>query len=134
MVKKEKTVYVGMAADIIHEGHLNILAEARKLGLVIVGVLTDEAIASYKRIPFTPFKHRIKIVENLKGVDKVIAQETLDYVPNLRKEKPDYLVHGDDWKTAFSDYYLGKAHRDNLSGGCAMAAFSPEHFGSGCSL
>jgi len=98
MSKKEKIVYVGMAADIIHEGHLNILAEARKLGSVIVGVLTDEAIASYKRIPFTPFKHRVTIVENLKGVDKVIPQETLDYVPNLRKIKPDFLVHGDDWK------------------------------------
>ena len=99
MNKKEKIVYVGMAADIIHEGHLNILAEARKLGKVIVGVLTDEAIASYKRIPFTPYKHRVTIVENLKGVEKVIPQETLDYVPNLKKIKPDYLVHGDDWKT-----------------------------------
>lgn len=99
MNKKEKIVYVGMAADIIHEGHLNILAEARKLGKVIVGVLTDEAIASYKRIPFTPYKHRVTIVENLKGVEKVIPQETLDYVPNLKKIRPDYLVHGDDWKT-----------------------------------
>jgi len=94
-----KIVYVGMAADIIHTGHLNIIAEARKFGSVIVGVLTDEAIASYKRIPFTPYKHRKAIVENLKGVEKVIQQETLDYVPNLRKVKPDFLVHGDDWKT-----------------------------------
>ncbi len=99
MDKAEKKVYVGMAADIIHEGHLNIINEAKKLGYVVVGVLTDEAIASYKRIPFTPYKHRKAIVENLKGVDEVIPQETLDYVPNLRKVKPDFLVHGDDWKT-----------------------------------
>ncbi len=99
MAKTEITVYVGMAADIIHEGHLNIIAEARKLGSVIVGVLTDEAIASYKRIPFTPYKQRKAIVENLKGVEKVIPQDTLDYVPNLRKIKPNFLVHGDDWKT-----------------------------------
>ena len=99
MSKDKKIVYVGMAADIIHQGHLNIVAEARKLGSVIVGVLTDEAIASYKRIPFTPYKFRKAIVESLKGVEKVIPQETLDYVSNLRKIKPDYLVHGDDWKT-----------------------------------
>ncbi len=99
MTITEKKVYVGMAADIIHEGHLNIIAEARKYGYVIVGVLTDEAIASYKRIPFTPYKHRKAIVENLKGVEEVIPQESLDYVPNLQKIKPDILVHGDDWKT-----------------------------------
>jgi phosphoenolpyruvate phosphomutase len=99
MSKTDKIVYVGMAADIIHEGHINIITEARKLGHVIVGVLTDEAIASYKRIPFTSYKHRKAIVENLKGVDEVVPQESLDYVPNLRKIKPDILVHGDDWKT-----------------------------------
>ncbi len=99
MGKAEKKVYVGMAADIIHEGHLNIINEAKKLGYVVVGVLTDEAIASYKRIPFTPYKHRKAIVESLKGVGEVIPQETLDYVPNLQKVRPDYLVHGDDWKT-----------------------------------
>lgn len=99
MSKAEKKVYVGMAADIIHEGHINIIAEARKLGYLIVGVLTDEAIASYKRIPYTPYKHRKAIVENLKGVDEVVPQESLDYVPNLKKIKPDFLVHGDDWKT-----------------------------------
>ncbi|MEE9572303.1 MAG: adenylyltransferase/cytidyltransferase family protein, partial [Candidatus Neomarinimicrobiota bacterium] len=99
MSKAEKKVYVGMAADIIHEGHINIITEARKLGYVIVGILTDEAIASYKRIPFTPYRYRKVIVENLKGVDEVIPQDTLDYVPNLKKIKPDILVHGDDWKT-----------------------------------
>ena len=93
-----KKVYVGMAADLIHHGHLNIIMEAKKLGYVIVGLLTDEAIASYKRIPFLSYDQRKLIVENIKGVDEVISQKTLDYVPNLKKIKPDYVVHGDDWK------------------------------------
>jgi len=93
-----KTVYVAMSADLIHPGHLNIINTALKYGNVIVGVLTDRAIASYKRLPYMDFEKRKIIVENLKGVSEVIAQETLDYVPNLRKIKPDYVVHGDDWK------------------------------------
>tara|TARA_Y100000590_G_scaffold211779_2_gene239987 strand:- start:8681 stop:9982 length:1302 start_codon:yes stop_codon:yes gene_type:complete len=94
-----KKVYVGMSADLIHHGHLNIIKEAEKLGKVIVGLLTDEAIASYKRMPLIPFRHRYFIIKNIKGVYKVIPQETLDYIPNLKKLKPDYVVHGDDWKT-----------------------------------
>jgi phosphoenolpyruvate phosphomutase len=94
----QKTVYVGMSADIIHPGHLNIISEARKLGRVIVGILTDEAIASYKRLPYLNYEQRSAIVSNLKGVDEVIPQSTLDYVPNIKKIRPDYVVHGDDWK------------------------------------
>ena len=97
--KKSKKVYIGLSADLIHQGHLNIVAVGCKLGKVIIGLLTDEAIASYKRLPLIAFEERKLIVENLKGVDKVIPQTTLDYVPNLKKIKPDYVVHGDDWKT-----------------------------------
>ncbi len=94
-----KKVYVGMCADVLHQGHINIIKEAEKHGSVTVGLLTDEAIASYKRLPLIPFEERKRIVENIKGVDKVIEQDSLDYVPNLRDLKPDYVVHGDDWKT-----------------------------------
>jgi len=94
----EKIVYVGMSADIIHPGHLNVINEARKLGKVVVGVLTDEAIASYKRLPYLDYNQRKVVVENIKGVDEVIPQETLDYTANLVKLKPNYVVHGDDWK------------------------------------
>lgn len=94
-----KIVYVAMSADLIHPGHLNIIGEAVKYGQVIVGVLTDEAIASYKRLPFLDFGQRKQIVESLKGVEKVVPQKTLDYVPNLRAIKPDFVVHGDDWQT-----------------------------------
>jgi phosphoenolpyruvate phosphomutase len=94
-----KKVYVGMSADLIHPGHINILNEASKYGSVIVGLLTDEAIASYKRLPSLTYEQRKQIIENIKGVDEVIPQTTLDYVENLKKIKPSYVVHGDDWKT-----------------------------------
>ena len=95
MIKK---VYVGMSADLIHPGHLNIIKEASKLGDVIVGVLTDKAIASYKRLPTLKFEQRKLIIESIKGVTEVVPQNELDYSVNLRKLKPDFVVHGDDWK------------------------------------
>ena len=95
---KNKTVYVGMSADLIHPGHLNILKHAEALGSVTVGLLTDKAIASYKRLPYMTFEQRKLVMENIKGVDRVVAQDTLDYAPNLRLLKPDYVVHGDDWR------------------------------------
>lgn len=91
-------VYVGMSADLIHPGHLNILNEAAKLGDVTVGLLTDKAIASYKRLPYLEYEQRKLVLENLKSVSQVIPQETLDYTYNLEKIKPDFVVHGDDWK------------------------------------
>ena len=93
-----KKVYVGMSADLIHPGHLNIIKEASKLGDVIVGVLTDKAIASYKRLPTLKYEQRKLIIESIKGVTEVIPQNELDYSINLRAVKPDFVVHGDDWK------------------------------------
>jgi phosphoenolpyruvate phosphomutase len=96
---KKKTAYVGIAGDILHEGHINILKIASKYGEVIVGLLTDSAIASYKRIPFLNYKNRELVLKNLRFVHKVIPQNTLDYSENLIKIKPDFVVHGKDWKT-----------------------------------
>ena len=93
-----KLVYVAMSADIIHPGHLNIIKEAAKLGDVTVGVLTDAAIASYKRLPYMNYEQRAAVVAALKGVTRVIPQEQLDYIPNLLKLKPDFVVHGTDWR------------------------------------
>ena len=94
----KKIVYIGMSADILHHGHLNIINEGKKLGAVVIGLLTDEAIASYKRLPLITFKNRKRILENIKGVEQVIPQETLDYTSNLNKIRPHYVVHGSDWK------------------------------------
>ena len=95
----KKLVYVGLSADILHEGHINILKIANKLGDVIVGLLTDEAITSYKKIPHLSYKQREIVLKNIKFVKKVIPQNTLDYRPNLKTLKPKFVVHGDDWKT-----------------------------------
>jgi phosphoenolpyruvate phosphomutase len=95
----KKKVYVGLAVDIIHEGHINILKTANKLGDVIVGLLTDEAIASYKNIPHLDYKRRKIIIQNIRYVKKVVPQNTLSYVSNLKLLKPDFVVHGNDWKT-----------------------------------
>jgi phosphoenolpyruvate phosphomutase / 2-hydroxyethylphosphonate cytidylyltransferase len=94
-----KRVYVGMSADLVHPGHLNIIARARELGEVTIGLLTDAAIASYKRLPYMTYEQRRIVVENIQGVARVVPQETLDYEPNLRTYRPDYVVHGDDWQT-----------------------------------
>ncbi len=88
-----------MSADLLHPGHINIINEANKLGEVIVGVLTDEAIASYKRLPYLDYEQRKNVVSNIRGVSRVVAQATLDYRPNLKELKPDVVVHGDDWQT-----------------------------------
>ena len=93
-----KNVYIGMSADLIHPGHINILKEASKLGDITVGLLTDKAIASYKRVPHMNYEQRKTIIENIKGVVSVIPQNTLDYTKNLELLKPDFVVHGDDWK------------------------------------
>ena len=87
-----------MSADLIHPGHLNVLKRAAELGQVTVGVLTDAAITSYKRLPYMNYEQRSEVVINLKSVCEVIPQYTLDYTENLRALKPDYVVHGDDWK------------------------------------
>ena len=96
---KDKTVYVAMCADFLHPGHVNIIKNASKYGRVIIGLLTDSAVASYKRLPYMTFTQRKDIVSSVVGVEKVVSQTTLDYTPNLLKIRPDYVVHGDDWKT-----------------------------------
>jgi len=95
---KKKKVYVSLSADILHEGHINILKFAKGLGDVIVGLLTDDAIASYKSFPILNYKQREIILENIKLVKKIIPQTTLDHRPNLKLVMPDFVVHGDDWK------------------------------------
>lgn len=98
-MEDKNIVYVGMSADLIHPGHINILESASKYGLVTVGLLTDKAIASYKRLPALTYDQRKRVIENFKFVSNVVPQTTLDYSENLNKIRPKYVVHGDDWRT-----------------------------------
>ena len=98
-IVENHSVYVGMSADIIHPGHMNILKTASEYGQVTVGLLTDKAIASYKKIPLMTYEERFRVIEGIKYVDNIVMQETLDYSDNLRDLKPKYVVHGDDWTT-----------------------------------
>ena len=97
--KNKKKVYVGLAADILHEGHINILQIASKLGDVTVGLLTDSAISSYKKLPHLNYRQREIILKNIKFVKRVLPQTTLNYTKNLLRLRPDYVVHGDDWRS-----------------------------------
>lgn len=93
-----KTVYVSTSSDILHEGILNVIAKAAELGEVVVGVLTDEVVATYKRTPMLDTQARKAIYSSLKGVARVVEQHTLSYATVLREIQPDYVVHGDDWR------------------------------------
>ena len=87
-----------MGADILHSGHLNIINKAKKYGKIVIGLFTDSAIAEYKSLPLINYSQRLEIMKNLKGVYKIVKQDTWDYSKNLNKLKPNYLIHGDDWK------------------------------------
>ena len=87
-----------MSFDFIHHGHMNILEEGKKYGEITLGLLTDKAISERKQIPYLNFEQRKKIAENLKGIQKVVKQEEWDYSVNIKKYKPDFFIHGDDWK------------------------------------
>ena len=87
-----------MSADFIHPGHIKILKEARKLGTIIIGMLTDEAIATYRRVPVLNYEQRKEIISIMEGISEIIPQKTLDYSENLYKIKPEYVVHGTNWK------------------------------------
>ncbi len=93
----KKTVYIPMCADIVHPGHLNIIEVGSKLGDVTIGLLTDEAVASKKRLPLMNYEQRAAVVGSIKGVVAVVPQETSDYRPNLNMLCPDFVVHGNDW-------------------------------------
>lgn len=93
------TVYVGMTADVLHHGHMRIIAEARKHGQLMIGLLTDSAVANHKRLPYLTWDQRREIMEGIAGVAQVVPQNEWDYSPNLRKYKPEFMVHGDDWSS-----------------------------------
>jgi len=98
---ENRTVYMCFSTDMVHSGHIAIIRKAQKLGKLIIGVLSDEAVASYKRFPLMPYEERKTVFENIAGIEKVVEQKELSYAENLHKFKPTYVVHGDDWKEGF---------------------------------
>ena len=96
---ENRKVYMCFSADMIYSAHIALIRKAEKLGRLTIGVLSDEAVASYKRFPLLPFAERRIMSENIAGVDRVVEQRTLSYRENLEKYRPDYVVHGDDWVT-----------------------------------
>lgn len=107
---ENRTVYMCFSTDMIHSGHIAIIQRAKRLGRLIIGVLSDEAVISYKRFPLLPFAERKAMFENIAGVWKVVGQETLSYRKNLELYRPDFVVHGDDWQTGFQ-----KSIRDEVT-------------------
>ena len=97
-MEKQKTVYLGMIGDIMHPGLINIINEATKYGDVMIGLYTDKAIATHKRLPYLTYEQRKQVIESIKGVSTIVPQDDWSYVPNLEKYKPDYIIHGDDWQ------------------------------------
>lgn len=93
-----KTVYLGMIGDIMHPGLINIIEQGAKYGELIIGLFTDKAIATNKRLPYLTYEQRKRVVENIRGVSRIVPQDEWSYVPNLLKYKPNYIIHGDDWK------------------------------------
>ena len=98
MESTNKTVYLGMIGDIMHPGLINIINEATKYGDVMIGLYTDKAIATHKRLPYLTYEQRKQVIESIKGVSTIVPQDDWSYAPNLVKYKPDYIIHGDDWE------------------------------------
>lgn len=103
-MKENKTIYLTLSGEILHHGHINLIQKAQRFGDLIVGLLTDSAILEKKKLPLLNWEQRKKIIQNINGVKKVIAQNEWDDAINISKIKPDYVIHGDDWK--FSDKKL----------------------------
>ena len=98
---ENRTVYMCFSSDVLHSGHTAIIRKAARLGRLTVGVLSDEAVASYKRFPILPMDQRMSLFSNIKGVDRVVEQETLSYRETLLRLRPDIVVHGDNWREGF---------------------------------
>jgi phosphoenolpyruvate mutase len=95
---KKKLIYIGIATDTLNAGHINLLKKAKKMGEVMVGLFTDDAISQYKNLPHLNYKQRFDIISSIKYVDRVVEQNDPSYVKNLVKYKPDIILHGNNWR------------------------------------
>lgn len=97
IINKQK-VYLCFSADVVHSAHIAMIKKAACYGHLIVGVMSDEAEATYRRLPLLPFEERKNLFKNIVGVDRVVEQKSLSYRDNIREFQPDIVIHGDDWK------------------------------------
>ena len=124
---ENRTVYMCFSADMLHSGHFAIIKKAKKLGRLIIGVLSDQTVASYKRFPLLPFEERKSMFENIAGVYKVVEQNKLSYKENLLKYKPTYVVHGDDWITGIQQSIRQEVIDVLSTYGCALVEYPYSH-------
>ena len=110
-MSNNKKVYLGMIGDIMHPGLINIINEGCKYGDVMIGLFTDKAIATHKRLPYLSYEQRKNVIENIKGVSCVVPQDDWSYVPNLEKYRPDFIIHGDDWLEGPDKYIRDEVFR-----------------------
>jgi phosphoenolpyruvate mutase len=108
---KNKIVYVPLAVDLLHSAHINILKIAKNYGTVVVGLMTDKAISEYKKVPILNYKERFEILLGIKFIDRIVEQNNWDYSENIKRYKPNYFIHGDDWKTGIQKNQRGKVVR-----------------------
>lgn len=94
----EKVVYACFCTDVLHEGHLNILREAQKYGRVVAGVLCDREMVRYNRFPTRSLAERVQMIKQSEGVSEVIVQQEIMYDKVLQELKPDFVIHGDNWR------------------------------------
>ena len=99
--RSRRTVYMSFSSDVLHSGHFAILRKAATLGRLVVGVLTDEAVAGYKRYPAVPYGQRVEMLRSIRGVSRVVEQSTLSYREVVERLRPDIVVHGDDWLVGY---------------------------------
>ena len=98
-------VYISLIADIFHAGHVRLINEGSKLGELTVGLLSDKACSDLGEIPLLSFEKRKEVLSSIKGVKKIIKQDSASYLKILTKIKPDYVLHGDDWKNNHQKMY-----------------------------
>ena len=103
-----KSVYISLSADTLHHGHMKLIEEGRKYGKITVGLLTDKAISEFKNLPYLKFDQRKKILLNIKGVEKILPQNEYDESINIKKYKPNYVIHGDDWNQGYDKVFRKK--------------------------
>ena len=103
------TVYIGLTVDVLHHGHINLIRQGAEYGDVIIGLTTDRAIAQHKRLPYLTWEQRRDIVASIFGVKRVVPQDTWSYADNIRTYKPDFMLHGDDWRIGPDCWLRGEA-------------------------